>query len=343
MAKSIADSLGHRRHDRTMMEQGAVLGFRLNEPESAECYFCDGTGVIDSKEHILPQWLCAELGMTEQSFHSRNMSRGRVLSDQSRIPARNFVAKSICRNCNNGWMSQVEASFQPFIRGGRDAASLDAIARWFAKTAFVLDSSQPVRLLVPRQLRLGLAAGTFGERLSLYFHRTDEPARSDWRFDCFQGSLIAWMSPDKNKIAEIWDSVKQVWACSIRIDDIVGTVVVSPPRRVLGIIMERARERRGHRRSAQVKLQVAGLAERQAFRARRVHGSPPSRMDQEPHTGRAIPQPRRHRQHQHLPGRHVEGVPPTSAGRCRRPLPMNGQQSTHRYTEQATHLIARNE
>jgi len=229
MAKSIADSLGRRRHDRTMIEQGAVLGFRLNEPESAECYFCDGIGVIDSEEHILPQWLCAELGMTEQSFHSRNMSQGQVLFDRSRIPARNFVAKSICRNCNNGWMSQAEASFQPFIRGGRDAASLDVIARWFAKTAFVLNVSQPVRLLVPRQLRLGLAAGTFGERLSLYFHRTEEPARSDWRFDCFQGSLIAWMSPDKNKIAEMWDSVKQVWACSIRIDDIVGTVVVSPP------------------------------------------------------------------------------------------------------------------
>lgn len=207
MATSIADSQGHRRHDRTMTKRGAVLGFRLHEPASAECYFCDGIGVIDSEEHILPQWLFAELGMADQSFHSRNMSRGQVLFDRGEIPARNFVAKGICQNCNNGWMSQTEANFQPFIRDGHDAASLEAVVRWFAKTAFVLNISQPVRLLVPRQLRLDLAAGTFGERLALYFHRTEEPPLAHWRFDYLQGSLIAWMSPDSDKIAAMWDSV----------------------------------------------------------------------------------------------------------------------------------------
>lgn len=212
-----------------MLGKGAALGFTLIEPATAECYFCNRVGVKDTKEHVIPQWLFAELGMDAQEYGSRLMNRGTVLEDRGAIPARNFVAKGICAKCNQGWMSTVESGFQPFIQQSPKGASLVAVAKWFIKTGFVLNVSQPMRLLVPRDLRLDLAGGKLGERVSLYFHRTSEKLPADFRLDFLQTAWVAWMAADPGKEAARWKSSQQVWCCSIRIDDIVGTVVVSPP------------------------------------------------------------------------------------------------------------------
>lgn len=230
MAKPIRDAAGHRRYERQLVRGGGDLGFRLTEPADAECYFCDGRAVKWSHEHIIPQWLQDDLGMRHEVF-SPTYHFMDQRHERGDVPATNLVAaEGICKDCNSGWMSQVESDFQPYVRGRRRDVPIEPIVRWFVKTAFVLNVSQNTRLLVPRPVRVGLGQGTLSSRVGVYFHRVRKVEKGGGRLNWAQaGGAVQSGFLAEAHIPRLRDSIKRLWSCAIRIDDIVGTVVVNPP------------------------------------------------------------------------------------------------------------------
>jgi hypothetical protein len=101
-----------------------------------------------SREHTVPKWLEAELGITHASVEPTLTSVEGVQLEQRVHPVNQLLTGSVCRNCNSGWMSLLESEVQPILRAlihpKRSIESLrkaerHAVARWAMKTAFVLD------------------------------------------------------------------------------------------------------------------------------------------------------------------------------------------------------------
>jgi hypothetical protein len=219
-----------------MLEMGAKLGDRVVEPDWAECYFCDRRDVQDSKEHIFPQWLLKAEGVAGEIFEPMYFSSpSTLLAKESskpthtrpKAPAQHFVAKNVCPHCNGGWMSAIETDYKAFYEG-LPGSHFGSVARWFIKTAFVLAVSQNRRLQLPRETRLELAAGVVPNRVSVYFHEeiVTDPDRGI--FDFAQSAQIPPMIVESKSVEAAAESIRELWACSIRVKNLVGTVVLSP-------------------------------------------------------------------------------------------------------------------
>jgi len=130
---------------------------------SSECVFCRAglTGTA-AEEHIFPQWLLDYLGIpkTEQMFQGvgneatldTDDERGRVHGTWR------FVEGRVCRTCNTGWLSDLENDVRPGLEvliknAGRLIALTRAqrllLARWAAKTAFLIANVSPFKRPVP--------------------------------------------------------------------------------------------------------------------------------------------------------------------------------------------------
>ncbi len=232
MAKKLVDKDGQRKHDAALSKAGIPLGFRLHEPAEAECYFCDRVDVVDSKEHIIGQWSHELLDLRGKAFTPVYGNASGEVHHRGTIPAISLVSKGICTECNNSWMSELEGNMATFIREEeKSTITLDKIARWFIKTAFVLNVTQNTRLLVPRTVRLALANGKIDPRVSLFFHYAPDAtgAEADLRVNWVQGAHLPPIYYDKSKKEAVQKSFKEIWACSIRLDNLVGTVVLSLP------------------------------------------------------------------------------------------------------------------
>jgi len=106
---------------------------------------------------VWPQWLQAELGVRANvaAWVHRSISGGAV---SRRIQnTASILLGSVCAECNNGWMSELESRAAPVIRKllaapaeatlAIDEAS--ALALWAFKTAIVLNASSNYRRIVP--------------------------------------------------------------------------------------------------------------------------------------------------------------------------------------------------
>lgn len=109
------------------------------------CVFCGRQPV--TAEDVFPQWLGHYLGR-KRSY----VTTGAAIRD--RRP--DFVgfsmtarAKRVCRECNNGWMSRMEAEAIPILKplfretialqlSGGDEGGLRLLARWAMKTALMI-------------------------------------------------------------------------------------------------------------------------------------------------------------------------------------------------------------
>ena len=97
---------------------------KRQQAERRRCLFCGGTGPM-TREHVWPQWL---------QPYGRGVSpeRSTVLTGFGRTAADTFAehptlittqpgsvfanrALSVCRRCNNGWMSALEQSVKPLL------------------------------------------------------------------------------------------------------------------------------------------------------------------------------------------------------------------------------------
>jgi hypothetical protein len=102
------------------------------------CLFCDNNS--GSKEHLWPKWIHAR-----NDFGALNFQLGG--SEKKVIPDPEITVKTVCKFCNNGWMSDLEAENIPTIGGmlqdlaiPLDKAQQKSVAAWSVKTAMVSDS-----------------------------------------------------------------------------------------------------------------------------------------------------------------------------------------------------------
>ncbi|GAQ61432.1 hypothetical protein [Streptomyces scabiei] len=134
------------------------------------CVFCGCTPL--TKEHVLPRWLKAALDPTVRQHRYIRLSVDAVRHHEA--PPLNEQVKSVCSNCNSGWMNQLEEDVRRFlpnlIRGNPctlGAEAQRALAAWSLKTMLTFQHTHPadVRGVIP--------ASDFAS-----FHETREPTRS---------------------------------------------------------------------------------------------------------------------------------------------------------------------
>ena len=155
--------MGSRRraYDRQLIARGARLAYRVAE-EVPFCWLCPAESGRRAKEHIFALSLQRALKAEEEQFTPTHVdSLGRVVSARQTIPAKALLAGEVCEGCNSGWMSRLEAEAAPLLltrvrceaRRSLGEQEQLTLARWFFKTAIVLNSSQNYRLLLPKDVR----------------------------------------------------------------------------------------------------------------------------------------------------------------------------------------------
>jgi hypothetical protein len=115
-------------------QKGERSGFALPKPQGVgkptrPCIFC-GRAARRSNEHVVPLWLQDWLGIKQSEFVSRENifeTQGPVFpgeplpSMSSKIHRshahKSLVYGSVCRSCNNGWMSRLEDAVRPTLFG----------------------------------------------------------------------------------------------------------------------------------------------------------------------------------------------------------------------------------
>src|SRR5687767_3934833 len=125
---------------------------------SVTCVFCGGSLADRTREHIVPKWLAAELGLSKDFILPTHFSKsGEVLSDRVHSIDQH-VCGGVCGTCNHGWMSALETANQKLIKrlihGELDTLDLSAaeagnLAVWATKTAFALHAASNYRRIVP--------------------------------------------------------------------------------------------------------------------------------------------------------------------------------------------------
>jgi hypothetical protein len=136
------------------------------------CIFCGQPG--GNKEHIVPKWILKDLDLhkskTKLGFGNQ-LKTGGMDEIMEPHPLGSFVTDSICANCNNGWMSQLENEVKQLLsplmvdpipsdeRQLFDKLFLKSyvITRWLLKTACTFGTKMSCE--VPDYLRVKLFQG----------------------------------------------------------------------------------------------------------------------------------------------------------------------------------------
>ena len=111
------------------------------------CVFCR-RDVPLTKEHVFPQWTQPFLGDgVGRHTHIEITPDGSIEERSHRGRAATVTIRSICADCNNGWMSQLEEQAKPFLlsmlRGSTQTyhdQGRTLIATWLVKTALAAGS-----------------------------------------------------------------------------------------------------------------------------------------------------------------------------------------------------------
>lgn len=126
-----------------------------------------------SREHAIPQWIgevlhgaAGESGdwTTSYAFGSPSGNCTRRHPAESNRPT--VVVKRVCRDCNSGWMSDIEGEakpiLEPMIIGRPCTLSLEdqlSVATWATKTAMVLEYIRSDLFVTTEEERRVLAGG----------------------------------------------------------------------------------------------------------------------------------------------------------------------------------------
>ena len=124
------------------------------------CVFCRSNlaNAGRAREHILPRWLQEAWKLRAEFVEPTHYDEKYNVVSTRRHTFDSFLAGNICRPCNNGWMSALEAQCKDLIlelaSGRRRIIELNdedalRLARWTAKTAFALHTSANWHRIVP--------------------------------------------------------------------------------------------------------------------------------------------------------------------------------------------------
>jgi hypothetical protein len=114
------------------------------------CFFCGG-GRPFNQEHVLPEWIAQLLQLQRVEVTRRHLD-GPVRAWQY-VGSFGLTVR-ICRRCNCGWMSDLEALarpvLEPMILGNRETVTLSedqqvVLGAWLWKLAIVFERTQPAR------------------------------------------------------------------------------------------------------------------------------------------------------------------------------------------------------
>ncbi|HYL73070.1 MAG TPA: hypothetical protein VEU96_02640 [Bryobacteraceae bacterium] len=142
------------------------------------CLFCRKplTKSTATNEHVIPQWLLRQFGIGDRTISPAGWQWGNAPSRRSH-PWSRLVVRDVCVNCNSGWLSELENAAKPFLpalaAGQRPLGALTdeenlLLARWAAKTAFLIQRTAGIPAVIPmdafcalRDEPGGLPASTF--------------------------------------------------------------------------------------------------------------------------------------------------------------------------------------
>jgi hypothetical protein len=123
------------------------------------CLFCGRIISDRAKEHVIPAWLQKTLGIADNFLlQVVSLTATNEVIDR-RLPTFDQHREGrICAACNNGWMSDLETDaglvLKPLLAGHADIRHMSlpqrvTVARWAAKTAFMVNSSSSYDVRVP--------------------------------------------------------------------------------------------------------------------------------------------------------------------------------------------------
>jgi len=122
------------------------------------CVFCERDGKL-TREHVWPQWVRPSLDHPDGAgTATRTIIRPGGTEERSyKARPANVVVRSVCEECNGGWMSELEQRAKSVLlpmvedRGPVTLGATDAetVATWAIKTALVAGSEFDP--LIPRQ------------------------------------------------------------------------------------------------------------------------------------------------------------------------------------------------
>ena len=218
-----------RRFDRNILATGLQSADRVLE-KVPFCWLCAATTGSRTREHVFALRLLQEFPPEQTRVspvrHASPLYGSIIASQRGEYPASALVAGSVCAVCNNGWMSQLETEARPYLLEpatlGGDAVT--TLARWFVKTAIVINVSQPYRLLW-RDTRRHQVQTRVPDNVAISLFRVPESDVS-WA----QGAAISFNlhHPDLDS-AEVGNlTTNLTHLCRIQIGTLVGVVVAFP-------------------------------------------------------------------------------------------------------------------
>lgn len=217
---------GVRNFDRDVAARGGRMAAREREAVP-RCWFCPTTDAKGSKEHIFARWLTGELGVRDvRVTPTRTDPFGNELDSRSPRPFAGLVARGVCEPCNNGWMSSLETHVEPVLMAGAREGSLsgaeaETLARWFAKTAAVLNVSQNYRMVLRKADRHALSSG-LPANVAVGLARCSRVDRDiDWQ----QGAAMAVLVPEGMSREYVRDLAERTLVVGIQVADLVASVV----------------------------------------------------------------------------------------------------------------------
>jgi hypothetical protein len=110
---------------------------RIRKP----CVFCGKEGVPFAKEDILAKWLTKDFRKSWATI--TNIKTGHRFKARGQV---GLVSRTVCKSCNNGWMSDLEHDTQPILKplifGQAKTLSEDdqlILTSWLMKTSMMLE------------------------------------------------------------------------------------------------------------------------------------------------------------------------------------------------------------
>jgi hypothetical protein len=220
-----------RGYDESLLKRGATLAPRVEEGVPF-CWMCSRTSGSRAKEHTFALSLIRALGAEGELHRATHMPIiGDIpISERGPFPIEQMLAGEVCKACNGGWMSTLEGAALPLLAPADPAAPLSqadqvVLARWFLKTAAVLNSSQNYRLMLPAPVRHSASTDPHPDVKVFIGHRP--PGNGMFAF-AQQAGVTFSFAPTGSQ-AEVQALMAKGYACAIGVNDLVGIVAYAPP------------------------------------------------------------------------------------------------------------------
>ncbi|MGH7157248.1 MAG: hypothetical protein ACREGG_04025 [Candidatus Saccharimonadales bacterium] len=211
----------NREYEKELLARGVKLWPRMIEVPNG-CWLCGKTKAKLTNAKLFPDWLLEAFNCGNDMYTSAHLSPlGQVL-DQRETPFKDLACGQICQECIDGWISELDTDMKPLFLGDVNKA-LDEqpllMARFFAKTAALINISQQRRVQLPAAARHGLSNKKTmpkGWRVYAFSCSTEGLDTISWT----QGSpAVSWLSKEQDKI-----TLGNVFVCSLKFNNLGALV-----------------------------------------------------------------------------------------------------------------------